>query len=85
MGVEEALSGGRSEFMLPRSTLCCVEAPGPSPRKRAHVLVEITTVLVAHSLQLSLRRLLVEEMQLLGTVTELKTSVAGHCLHINQL
>ena len=32
VGVEEALSGGRSEFMLPRSTLCCVEAPGPSPR-----------------------------------------------------
>ena len=31
MGVEEALSGGRSEFMLPRSTLCCVEAPAPSP------------------------------------------------------
>ena len=28
----QALSGGRSEFMLPRSTLCCVEAPGPSPR-----------------------------------------------------
>ena len=34
MGVEEALSGGRSEFMLPRSTLCCVEAPGPSPPKQ---------------------------------------------------
>ena len=31
MGVEEALSGGRSEFMLPRSTLCCVKAPAPSP------------------------------------------------------
>ena len=54
-------------------------------RELPHVPVEITTVLVAHSLQLSLRRLLVEEMQLLGTVTELKTSVAGHCLHINQL
>ena len=26
---EEALSGGRSEFILPRSTLYCVEAPGP--------------------------------------------------------
>jgi len=33
-GVEEALSGGRSEFMLPRSTLCCVEAPGPTPLDR---------------------------------------------------
>ena len=29
VGVEEALSGGRSEFILPRSTLYCVEAPGP--------------------------------------------------------
>ena len=58
---------------------------GLSRRELPHVPVEITTVLVAHSLQLSLRRLLVEEMQLLGTVTELKTSVAGHCLHIDQL
>ena len=58
---------------------------GLSRRELPHVPVEITTVLVAHSLQLSLRRFLVEEMQLLGTVTELKTSVAGHCLHINQL
>ena len=57
---------------------------GLSRRERPHVLVEITTVLVAHSMQVSLRRLLVEK-QLLGTVTELKTSVAGHCLHINQL
>ena len=27
MGVEEALSGGRSEFILPRSTIYCVKAP----------------------------------------------------------
>ena len=54
-------------------------------RELPHVPVEITTVLVAHSLQLSLRRCLVEEMQLLGTVTEVKTSVAGRFLHINQL
>ena len=33
---------------------------GLSRRERPHVLVEITTVLVAHSLQVSLRRLLVE-------------------------
>ena len=60
------------------------ERRGLRRRELPHVPVEITTVLVAHSMQVSLRRLLVEK-QLLGTVTELKTSVAGHCLHINQL
>ena len=31
VGVEEALSGGRSEFILPRSISYCVKAPVPSP------------------------------------------------------
>ena len=32
VGVEEALSGGRSEFILPRSISYCVKAPVPSPQ-----------------------------------------------------